>query len=122
MDSLRRLRWLACCMLAWFALSAGAAVASPWVVSSSVERICSGSGAMRYMVPGDLGDLGALAAGGHALDCPLCTPLAAPGPCVPRWPSVPERVAREPLPLSIAGRAGRPAAALPARGPPAFYS
>jgi len=112
MDSLRRFRWLACCMLAWFALSAGAAVASPFVAASSAERICSGSGPVRYLVHG------ALPAAGHALDCPLCTPSAAPPACLPERLPVVALVAHEPLPLSVGGRAARPAAPLPARGPP----
>lgn len=115
MDPLRRLRWLACCMLAWFALSAGAAVASPFVVSSSAERICSGSGQVRYMVQGDLG---ALPSGGHALDCPLCTPSAAPPAVLLPALVAPGLVAREPVPLSVSGASGGPAAPLPARGPP----
>lgn len=113
MDSLRRLRWLACCMLAWFALSAGAAVASPFVAASSAERICSGTGQVRYLVHG------ALPAAGHTLDCPLCTPSAAPPACPPALAPAPSHTAPEPLPLSVAGRAARPAAPLPARGPPA---
>lgn len=115
MDTLRRLRWLACCMLAWFALSAGAAVASPFVVSSTAERICSGSGQVRYMVPGDLG---ALPSVGHALDCPLCTPSAAPPACLLPAAAAPGLVAREPVPLTVSGAAGGPVAPLPARGPP----
>ena len=115
MDTLRRLRWLACCMLAWFALSAGAAVASPFVVSPAVERICSGSGQVRFMVQGDLG---ASQAAGHALDCPLCTPSAAPPSALPQAlpPALPE--ARALPALSVEGWVARPAAPFPARGPP----
>lgn len=115
MPSLRRLRWLACSLLAWFVLSAGVAVASPFVVAPSIERICSGAGTAQFRVADDPG---ALPPGSHTLDCPLCTPSAAPPPPVglaglPPPPGVPV-VPR----LHAAHIPTRTAAPLGARGPP----
>lgn len=115
MDTLRRLRWLARCMLAWFALSAGVAIASPFVVAPSIERICSGAGTAQFRV---VDDSEALPSGGHTLDCPLCTPSAAPPPPAglaglpppPGVPAVPRRYA--------AHTVAHTAAPLGARGPP----
>ena len=76
MQSLRRSRWLAGLLLAWFVLSAGVATASPFVATASLERICSGTGQAQFVLSGGP----ALPAVGHALDCPLCSPAVAPPP------------------------------------------
>lgn len=114
MQSLRRSRWLACLLLAWFVLSAGVATASPFVATASLERICSGTGQAQFVLSGGP----ALPAVGHALDCPLCSPAVAPPP--PVVVVVPQLVppAHAAAPRVLASVAVRTAAPPPARGPP----
>ena len=114
MQSLRRSRWLACLLLAWFVLSAGAATVSPFVATASLERICSGTGQAQFVLSGGP----ALPAVGHALDCPLCSPAVAPPP--PVVVVVPQLVppAHAAAPRVLASVAVRTAAPPPARGPP----
>ena len=69
-----RARWL----LVWCVLFIGAAVASPMLQPQTGERVCSALGGMK-MVDVGAGDDTRLPA---SLDCPLCMPLAAPGPGV----------------------------------------
>ena len=62
----RHCQWLARCVLAWFVLSIGVAVASPLVSPQSFELICSGSGAIKLLVKTDDGAQEPLA--GHGLE------------------------------------------------------
>ena len=55
LQTIRSLRWLARCVLAWFVLSIGVAVASPLVHPQAMELICSGSGAIKVLVKTDDG-------------------------------------------------------------------
>jgi hypothetical protein len=76
METLRRIQRLACqLLLAWFALSLGAAVASPLLQPQSMDVVCSGSGTMQLMASDDGG---AVDAGGHKHDCRLCVMIGAP--------------------------------------------
>jgi|SRR3990167_4144256 len=115
MHSLRRFRWLACFMLAWWALSLAAAAASPFGVLSSVERICSGAGPVQFMVAGDPDTIPPV---GHTLDCPLCLPAAAPAPALGAAWSVASAPAHALCAVVAAPRAERMAAPWQARGPP----
>ena len=117
MQILRNAKTLARFVLVWFALTVGAAIASPMVKADSFDLICSGAGVMKIMPKTDDGKAPATAL---TLDCPLCASLAAP--------PVAARLAAEPYqPLSYVLRpvvaafiAARTAAPLPARGPPVF--
>lgn len=123
MPLLHRLRQLAPALLgrlvlAWFALSLGAAIASPLVSPQAMELVCSSAGVMKVVVKTDDG---AQALGAAHLDCPMCMPLVAPPP-VAAGAAVPQ-----PSPLSHALRpiaaahiAAATAAPLPARGPPSL--
>ncbi|RYF01228.1 MAG: DUF2946 domain-containing protein [Comamonadaceae bacterium] len=84
LHALRSARSLARLALAWFVVSVGVAVAAPALhPAQALERICSGSGEMRW-VPAALAgpaaaDVGAAPASGHhTLDCPLCLSPAPP--------------------------------------------
>ena len=55
-------------VLVWLALFIGAAVATPWLKSPSVEMVCSGMGGTK-MVQTDAGDAPSLL-GDASLDCP----------------------------------------------------
>jgi hypothetical protein len=78
MQSLRNAHRLARCVLVWFALSLGAAIASPVVQPKGMQLICSGTGAMQVLVTGD--DAAPGSTSSHTLDCPLCASLSAPPP------------------------------------------
>lgn len=119
MQTLRRLRALACFMLAWFALSMAAATASPFVAPQSVQLICSGAGEVKLLV---LGEDGAQEQRSQMLECPLCVHLggAAPPPEPLRLLPAPQPLAHALRPIAAAHIAARTAAPLPARGPPAF--
>lgn len=107
------IRWI----LLWFALSLGAAIASPVVHPQTLELVCSATGSVKAVVHTDDGaqELGA----GH-MDCPLCVLAGAP-------PATPTVVLPTPLPLAHAVQpipsariAAATAAPLPARGPPSL--
>lgn len=84
LHALRSARSLARLALVWFVVSMGVAVAAPALhPAQALERICSGSGEMRWVpvalatpVAADVG--AAPAAGHHTLDCPLCLSPAPP--------------------------------------------
>lgn len=114
----RHCQWLARCVLAWFVLSIGVAVASPLVSPQSFELICSGSGAIKLLVKTDDGAQEPLA--GHGLDCPLCTQFGAPPPAARARPPLVHPLAHALRPVPAAHIAARTAAPLPPRGPPAF--
>lgn len=119
MSSLRRLRLLACCTLAWFALSLSVATASPFVSPRAMELICSAAGDFKLVV---LSDDGAQEQRGHTLDCPLCvhwSGAAPPPPAGLRLPAL-QPLAQALPPIAAAPITARSAAPLPARGPPIF--
>ncbi len=117
MQTLRQARFLARLVLVWFALALGAAIASPLVKPQAIELVCASGGAMKLIVKSD--DGGQTPAS-HTLDCPLCVTAGAPLPGV--QPSVQQApaLAHALLPIVAAHIAGRTAAPLPARGPPAL--
>jgi hypothetical protein len=117
MQTLRSLRWLARCVLAWFVLSIGVAVASPLVNPQSMELICSGSGAIKLLVKTDDG---VQEMQSHTLDCPLCAHVGAPPPASQAVLPVVHPLAHALRPIPAAHIAARTAAPLPPRGPPAF--
>ena len=119
MQTLQRLRsahLLARFVLVWFALSIGAAIASPLIKPQDILLICTGSGAMKVLVKADDGSTQDM--GSSVMNCPLCTATGAPPPVA--------RLAAEPAqPLAYAFQgipaahiAWLTAAPLPARGPP----
>src|SRR5438105_4247354 len=115
MQALRNTAFLARLVLAWFALTLGAAIASPLVNPQSMELVCSGAGAVKLVVKADGGSV---PASGHTLDCPLCISLSAPPAAVPAVAalSLPRGDVAPAIPVSRV--ALRSAAPLPARGPP----
>lgn len=115
MQTLRNATILARFVLVWFALTVGAAIASPWVKPQSFDMICSGGGVMKIMPQTDDGKAAAA-----TLDCPLCASLAAPL-AVARKAAEPFQALSYALrPVPAAFIASRTAAPLPARGPPVF--
>ena len=114
MQTLRRARFLARLVLAWFALSLGVAIASPLVQPSSFEVVCTGKGAMKLVAKHDAGE----APQSLALECQLCAGASAPPPAVDA--SVPSIAPLSHTLQSIPAARVAPslAAPLPARGPP----
>jgi hypothetical protein len=116
METLRQARLLARFVLACFALALGTAIASPLVNAQGMELVCSSAGTVKLVQTG--GDSGEPSA--HTLDCPLCLPGGAPSP--QSAPAVPqaEPLAQAQPTATVTHVAGRTAAPLPPRGPPAL--
>ena len=77
MQSLRRARFIARLVLAWFALTLGAAIASPLLKPVGLELICSAGGSAKFVQHGSGSEQAP-----HTLDCPMCVAphAAAPPP------------------------------------------
>lgn len=76
MDMLRQAPWITRLVLVWFVLFIGVAVASPLVKPASGQMVCSAMGGMKMVQDADDG----APSSPQGLDCPLCMPVAAPGP------------------------------------------
>jgi hypothetical protein len=117
MQTLRRAHFLARFVLVWFALALGVAIASPIVKPQAMELVCSAGGSVKLMVTGDDGAAQPTA---HTLDCPLCMINSAPPSALQVLAEPQQPLGHALRPISAAHIAGRTAAPLPARGPPAF--
>jgi hypothetical protein len=115
MQALRRARFLARLVLAWFALSLGVAIAAPLVKPAGIEVICSGGGTIKLLVKGEP-DGGKPTS--HKLECPLCASIAAPPPVVRTDLAFVPVLGHAVQPIPAARIAAVTAAPLPARGPP----
>ncbi len=116
MHRLRQARFLARFVLVWFALSIGAAIASPLVNPKAMQLVCSGSGAMKLLLQSDDGS--AQPSSSHTLDCPLCAATGSPPPDVRLAVEPPQELAHALRPAVAATIASLTRAPLPARGPP----
>jgi hypothetical protein len=116
MHALRSARLIARLVLVWFALSLGAAIASPLVQPQTMELVCSGAGVMKVLVKTD-GSSPAVSS--HTLDCPLCATLSAPPPAMRQTAEPPQPLAHVQRAMPAARMAALTGAPLPARGPPA---
>lgn len=117
MSTLRHLAVLHRCVLAWFLLSLGVAVAAPVVHPKAVELVCSAAGAIKLVVQTDSGT--------HELapshmDCPLCVLTGAPPAALGFRLPTPLPLARAVQSIPAARIAAATAAPLPARGPPSL--
>ncbi len=118
MQMLRNARLITRFVLVWFALSIGAAIASPLIKPQAMELICTGSGVMKVLVKNDDGSSTEVAS--RMLDCPLCASVSAPPPVAKTGaqPAQPLGNVLQTIPIAhIAALTGAPP---PARGPPAF--
>lgn len=105
-------RWV----LMWFALSLGAAVASPVLNPQASTVVCTGAGMLKLVTLGD----DAVDLGSHSLDCPLCANLSAPPPAT-SWGVEPAfDLAFSCQPLETARLASVLRSPWQARAPPAF--
>jgi len=117
MQSLRNAHLIARFVLLWFALSIGAAIASPLVKPQDLQLVCSASGASKLIV-GDADGQGDAVL--QALHCPLCAGIGAPPPLeIMAFSAAPPL--RYALPVQERDRLEPVAAAPPpSRGPPDF--
>ena len=115
LQALRQSKWIARCVLVWFALSMAVAVAAPVVNPQATVLVCSAAGAVKLVNAGD--DVPQPVAQ-HGLDCVLCLALHAP-PATPAVAQVHQpglSFALKPAPVAYAG--WHTASPPPARGPP----
>ncbi|MGJ7491846.1 DUF2946 family protein [Variovorax sp. ZT4R33] len=117
MSTLRHLAVLHRCVLAWFLLSLGVAVAAPVVHPQAMELVCSAAGAIKVIVQTDDG---AQELAPSHMDCPLCMLAGAPPPTAQVALPAPLPLARAVQSIPAAHIAAATAAPLPARGPPSF--
>lgn len=107
-------------VLVWLALFIGAAVATPWLKSPSVEMVCSGMGGTK-MVQTDAGDAPSLL-GDASLDCPACLPLIAPPVAILATDLSRGALSQVLLPQSAARLSSLPGQPWQARAPPVFLA
>ncbi|WP_295854227.1 DUF2946 family protein [uncultured Xylophilus sp.] len=114
MHVLRTCSLIARLVLVWYALTLGAAIASPIIAPQAMEMVCSSAGGMKMVVNGDATDTDK----SYKLDCPLCAGTAVI-PAFVQAPVVsPQPLAHAMRPLARAHIAGMVGAPLPPRGPP----
>ena len=115
MESLRRVRFIARLVLAWFALSVGIAIASPILNPQGLKWVCSAAGTIKLLATNDGGSAHA---NGHTPECPVCSTTGAPPPVAVAFSAVPLPLSRAVQSIPAARIAWLTAAPLPARGPP----
>jgi hypothetical protein len=118
MEHLRHALHLTRLLLVWFALSVGVAIASPMVNPQAMDLVCTSTGSMKLVVPGDDDST---AAASHTLDCPLCLSLMAPPPALNTQLSYVSPLANALRPSVAAYIASVTASPLPSRGPPVLF-
>lgn len=119
LQTLRDSPWLARLALLWFALTLGAAVASPQVNPKTELVICTGAGMLKVVLANDGSVITAVTSdSGDALFCPLCMVGGAPAPVGVNTVAPPHAL-RHVLPGTLAPRiVTLTSAPPPARGPP----
>jgi hypothetical protein len=115
MQTLRNARLIARLVLVWFALSLGAAIASPLVAPKASELVCSGA-SVKLIVQGADGEMAEM--GHSALDCPLCAVMNAPPPVANMAVQPPHALSHALQPIQAAHIAARVGALWQARAPP----
>lgn len=119
LHTLRNAPWLAKLALLWFALTLGAAVASPMVQPRQELVICTGAGMLKVALAED-GTVTTAATSdtSDALFCPLCLAGGAPAGAVVKAIDPPQSTGRVLQGTPTVHIATLSAAPLPARGPP----
>ena len=118
MHRFRSSLWLARLVLAWFALSVGAAMAAPLVHPQAMDIVCTTSGGIKLVPMGASSDEQAAPPHQHQLDCPLCMPVFTPPPARHFDFCPPQPLAYALQPYVAAHLAALVGAPMPARGPP----
>ena len=115
MQPLRNARLITRLVLVWFALSLGAAIASPLVAPKAVLLVCSGA-SVKMIVQGADGE--AVEMGHTTLDCPLCAVMNAPPPVANASVQPPHALSHALVPVETARIAARIGTPWQARAPP----
>lgn len=118
MQTLRNTPWLAKLALLWFALTLGAAVASPMVNPQTELVICTGSGMLKVVLADDGTVTTAATDAGDALFCPLCMVGGAPATFVMNTLALPQPLSYAQIYIPTTHIAALTAAPPPARAPP----
>ena len=119
LHTLRNSPWLAKLALLWFALTLGAAVASPMVNPKTELVICTGAGMFKVVLAMDGTVTTATTADtSDALFCPLCLLGGAPPPARTHVAQAPHPLRQVRQSMPTAHIAALTAAPPPARGPP----
>lgn len=119
LHTLRNAPWLARLALLWFALTLGAAAASPMVQLQQELVICTGAGMLKVVLTDD-GSVSTAATSdeGSALFCPLCLAGGALAAAAVKTMAQPRDSAQVLQGTPTVHIATLSAAPLPARGPP----
>jgi hypothetical protein len=115
MQPLRNARLIARLVLVWFALSLGAAIASPLVAPKATLLVCSGA-SVKLIMQGANGEMTEM--GHSSLDCPLCAVMNAPPPVANAIFQPPHALAHALVPVEAASLAARIGTPWQARAPP----
>jgi len=115
LHTLRNTPWLAKLALLWFALTLGAAVASPLVNPQTELVICTGAGMLKVVLNDDGGTSTSTSDGMY---CPLCAVGGAPASVVVNLPQAPHPLSHVLQSIPAARIAALTAVPPPARGPP----
>ena len=119
LHTLRNAPWLAKLALLWFALTLGAAVASPMVQPQQTLVICTGAGMLKVVLADDGTVTTAVTSDADdALFCPLCLAAGAPVTAPVKATDPSHGMGCLPAGTPTAHIATLSAAPLPARGPP----
>jgi hypothetical protein len=115
LQALRQSKFLARCVLVWFALSMAVAVAAPIVNPQPTALVCSAAGAVKLV---SAGADDSAPVQNHLLECVLCLASSAPPVQTMRDLDSPDLLSFALQPAPSAWVAKRTAAPLLARGPP----
>jgi hypothetical protein len=116
LQALRQSKFIARCVLVWFALAMAAAVAAPVVNPQGTQLVCSAAGTVKLV---NAGADESAPMQSHLLDCVLCLAFSGPPAQTVSGPEAPTNLlsfALQPAPSPWVAR--RTAAPLLARGPP----
>lgn len=117
MQPLRNARLITRLVLVWFALTLGAAIASPLVAPKATQLVCSGA-SVKLIVQGADGEMTEM--GHSSLDCPLCAVMNAPPPVANASVQPPHALSHALFPIETARIAARIGTPWQARAPPLF--
>jgi hypothetical protein len=115
LQALRQSKFLARCVLVWFAMAMAVAVAAPVVNPQGSQLVCSAAGTVKLV---NAGADESAPMQSHLLDCVLCLAFSGPPAQAVRGLDAPDLLSFALQPAPSAWVAKRTAAPFSARGPP----